>query len=83
MPGGFTLFAALEVATGKVTGLCKPRHRHQEFLVFLKHLACAYPAGELHLVMDSYAATRRPRSATGWPRTRVSVCISHRPRPRG
>jgi hypothetical protein len=31
-----TLFAALEIATGKVAGACKPRHRHQEFLAFLK-----------------------------------------------
>ncbi len=41
--GTTTLFAALEVATGKVTGLCKNRHRHQEFLIFLRHLARAYP----------------------------------------
>ena len=41
--GTTTLFAALEIATGKVTGLCKNRHRHQEFLAFLKHLARAYP----------------------------------------
>jgi hypothetical protein len=30
------LFAALEIATGQVTGVCKPRHRHHEFLVFLR-----------------------------------------------
>ena len=41
--GTTTLFAALEIATGQVTGLCKNRHRHQEFLGFLKHLARAYP----------------------------------------
>ena len=41
--GTTTLFAALEIATGKVTGLCKNRHRHQEFLGFLKHVARAYP----------------------------------------
>ena len=35
--GTTTLFAALEIATGKVTGICKKRHRHQEFLAFLKH----------------------------------------------
>jgi hypothetical protein len=34
--GTSTLFAALEIATGQVTGACKPRHRHQEFLAFLK-----------------------------------------------
>ena len=41
--GTTTLFAALEIATGEVTGLCRPRHRHQEFLVFLCHLARGYP----------------------------------------
>ena len=41
--GTTTLFAALEVATGKVTDACYPRHRHEEFLRFLKHVAKAYP----------------------------------------
>jgi len=58
--GTTTLFAALEIATGKVTGLCKSRHRHQEFLVFLKHVARAYPDGDLHLVMDNYATHKHP-----------------------
>jgi transposase len=62
--GTTTLFAALEIATGKVTGLSQPRHRHQEFLRFLKHLARAYPdhgdGTELHLVMDNYATHKRP-----------------------
>jgi transposase len=58
--GTTTLFAALEIATGKVTGICKPRHRHQEFLTFLRHVARAYPEGELHLVMDNYATHKRP-----------------------
>ena len=57
--GTTTLFAALEIATGKVTGLCKARHRHQEFLAFLKHVARAYPDRELHLVMDNYATHKR------------------------
>ena len=57
--GTTTLFAALEIATGQVTGLCKQRHRHQEFLAFLKHLARTYPDRELHLVMDNYAAHKR------------------------
>ncbi len=57
--GTTTLFAALEIATGTVTGLCKQRHRHQEFLAFLKHLARTYPERELHLVMDNYAAHKR------------------------
>ena len=58
--GTTTLFAALEIATGKVTGLCKNRHRHQEFLAFLKHVARAYPGRELHLVMDNYATHKHP-----------------------
>ena len=58
--GTTTLFAALEVATGRITGVCKNRHRHQEFLAFLKHVARAYPVGELHLVMDNYAAHKHP-----------------------
>jgi transposase len=58
--GTTTLFAALEIATGQVTGLCKNRHRHQEFLAFLKHVARAYPDQDLHLVMDNYATHKRP-----------------------
>jgi transposase len=57
--GTTTLFAALEVATGKVTAVTQPRHRHQEFLRFLKHVAKAYPDDELHLVMDNYATHKR------------------------
>src|SRR3954463_12027372 len=41
--GTTTLFAALEVATGKVTEACTDRHRHQEFLAFLRQIAAAYP----------------------------------------
>ena len=41
--GTTTLFAALEIATGKVTSAVKPRHRHQQFLSFLKQVARAYP----------------------------------------
>jgi transposase len=58
--GTSTLFAALEIATGTVTAACKPRHRHQEFLAFLKQVARAYPDTDLHLVMDNYAAHKRP-----------------------
>ena len=58
--GTTTLFAALDIATGQVTGACLPRHRHQEFLRFLKQVARAYPENELHLVMDNYATHKRP-----------------------
>jgi transposase len=57
--GTTTLFAALEIATGKITAATRPRHRHQEFLRFLKQVAKAYPGQELHLVMDNYAAHKR------------------------
>jgi transposase len=57
--GTSTLFAALDIATGTVTGLTQPRHRHQEFLRFLKQVARAYPDVELHLVMDNYATHKR------------------------
>ena len=57
--GTTTLFAALEIATGQVTPACKPRHRHQEFLAFLKQVARAYPDRQLHLVIDNYAAHKR------------------------
>jgi len=60
--GTTTLFAALEVAKGRVVGECCPRHRHQEFLKFLKRLDAEYPGEmELHLVMDNYGTHKHPR----------------------
>ena len=76
--GTTTLFAALEVATGQVTGLCKNRHRHQEFLAFLKHVARAYPEGELHLVMDNYAAHKRPE-IKAWLAANPRICVHFTP----
>ena len=58
--GTTTLFAALDVATGRVEQTCLPRHRHQEFLVFLKQVAKAYPRRRLHLVCDNYATHKHP-----------------------
>ena len=58
--GTSTLFAALDIATGQATAALKPRHRHQEFLAFLKQVARAYPEVPLHLVMDNYAAHKHP-----------------------
>jgi transposase len=58
--GTTTLFAALEVATGRVEQACLPRHRHQEFLRFLKQVAKAYPRVPLHLVCDNYATHKHP-----------------------
>jgi transposase len=63
--GTTTLFAALEVATGKVTDACYPRHRHQEFLKFLKQVAKAYPRKRLHIVCDNYA-THKHENVGKW-----------------
>jgi transposase/transposase-like protein len=52
--GTTTLFAALEVATGRVTDQCYDRHGKAEFLDFLKKVAKAYPRRELHVVVDNY-----------------------------
>jgi len=58
--GTTTLFAALEVATGRVTDACYERHRHEEFLAFLKKVARAYPRRKLHVVVDNYATHKHP-----------------------
>ncbi len=52
--GTTTLFAALEVATGKVTEQCYDRHGKAEFLDFLKKVTRAYPRRQLHVVVDNY-----------------------------
>jgi transposase/transposase-like protein len=63
--GTTTLFAALEAATGKVTDACYPRHRHQEFLKFLKQVAKAYPRIPLHVVCDNYG-THKHQEIRAW-----------------
>lgn len=52
--GTTTLFAALEIATGKVTDACYDRHGKAEFLAFLQQVASAYPDQDLHVVVDNY-----------------------------
>jgi len=53
--GTTTLFAALDVASGQVLTQCKARHRHQEFLSFLKHIDAAVPEDlDIHLIVDNY-----------------------------
>src|SRR5665648_816354 len=78
--GTTTLFAALEIATGHVTGALKPRHRRQEFLAFCKQVARAYPSTDLHLVMDNYAAHKHPAVRewlTANPRVTVHFTPTH------
>lgn len=60
--GTTTLFAALELAEGKVVGECYARHRHQEFLKFLERLDKEFPDElKLHMVMDNYGTHKHPR----------------------
>jgi transposase len=63
--GTTTLFAALEVATGKVTDRCYQQHTNIEFLAFLKVVAKAYPRKKLHVVCDNYATHKHP-NVTAW-----------------
>src|SRR6266496_1892032 len=58
--GTTTLFASLEVATGRVTDACYDRHLHEEFRDFLKKVARAYPRRQLHVVVDNYATHKHP-----------------------
>ena len=63
--GTTTLFAALEVLEGRVVGECHERHRHQEFLKFLRRLDQEFPGTmALHLVMDNYGTHKHPRVQT-------------------
>jgi putative transposase len=60
--GTTTLFAALDIATGKVLTSCKRRHRHQEYLQFLKQIDENVPENlEIHLVVDNYATHKHAK----------------------
>ena len=70
--GTTTLFAALDVLDGKVITMCKPRHRHQEFLSFLDHLDRNVPPRlNIHLVADNYGTHKHPK---------VKAWLARRPR---
>ena len=63
--GTTTLFAALSLLDGRVIGDCMPRHRHQEFIRFLKQIdGTAPPALDLHLIVDNYGTHKHPRVQT-------------------
>ena len=56
------LFAALDIATGEVMTQCKPRHRHQEFLQFLRHIENNVPRDlDVHLVVDNYSTHKHAK----------------------
>ena len=60
--GTTTLFAALSMLDGRVIGDCMPRHRHQEFIRFLKKIDAETPPElDLHLIVDNYGTHKHPR----------------------
>jgi len=70
--GTTTLFAALDVANGEVIIQCKARHRHQEFLAFLRHVDKAVPKElDVHLIVDNYATHKHAK---------VKAWLARRPR---
>ncbi len=77
--GTTTLFAALEVASGKVLAQCKPRHRHQEFLQFLKYIDQNVPKDlDIHLVVDNYA-THKHEKIKRWIAARPRYHVHYTP----
>jgi len=73
--GTTCLFAALEVLQGKVIGECFTRHRHQEFLRFLRRIDAEFPGDiPLHLVMDNYGTHKHPNVQSWMKRHPRFVC---------
>lgn len=82
--GTTTLFAALDAATGKVVGLCLSRHRHKEFLTFLKLIDGQVPKSlDVHLVLDNYGTHNHSNVKAFWTGTAGSSCTSRLRRPLG
>lgn len=60
--GTTTLFAAIELAKGKIIAECMPRHRHQEWIRFLKKIDAETPPElDLHLIVDNYSTHKHPK----------------------
>ena len=77
--GTTTLFAALDVVSGQVISQCKPRHRHQEFLSFLRHLDNNVPKRlDVHLIVDNYATHKHPK-VRAWLAARPRYHIHYTP----
>ena len=77
--GTLTLFAALDLATGEVIAQCKKRHRHQEFLQFLRHIEANVPKKlDIHLVVDNYA-THKHAKVRNWLAARPRYHIHYTP----
>lgn len=77
--GTTTLFAALDIASGQVLTKCRPRHRHQEFLAFLKDIEANVPPElDIHLVVDNYA-THKHESVRRWLAARPRYHMHYTP----
>ncbi len=77
--GTLTLFAALDLTTGEVIAQCKKRHRHQEFLQFLKHIEANVPKQlDIHLVVDNYA-THKHAKIRNWLAARARYHVHYTP----
>lgn len=77
--GTTTLFAALDIASGEVLTQCKPRHRHQEFLQFLRHIDANVPEElDVHLVIDNYS-THKHSKVRRWLAARPRYHVHYTP----
>src|SRR5215472_2386875 len=77
--GTTTLFAALDIASGQVLAQCKRRHRHQEFLQFLRHIEASVPPNlEVHLIADNYA-THKHAQVRRWLAARSRFHVHYTP----
>ena len=77
--GTTTLFAALDVATGEIITQCKRRHRHQEFLAFLRHIDQNVPENlDVHLIVDNYA-THKHAKVKAWLARRPRYTLHYTP----
>ncbi len=77
--GTTTLFAALNIATGAVMTQCKPRHRHQEFLQFLRHIEDNVPQDlDVHLIVDNYGTHKHAKVKT-WLARRPRFHVHYTP----
>jgi len=77
--GTTTLFAALDIATGRVLTQCKPRHRHQEFLQFLRQIDANVPQElDVHLILDNYGTHKHPK-VRRWLAARLRYHVHYTP----
>ena len=77
--GTTTLFAALDIATGEVHAQCKRRHRHQDYLAFLRHIDRNVPGDlDIHLVVDNYA-THKHAKVRAWLARRPRYHVHYTP----